>query len=269
VPDPEEAEVLDPNKGKAALELIAARIYAYRPSELLFRRGTNVYLAAVKLVQIGQWLREGPIKAPFLRLDPLDFDIEWVELVEPAARAVGYVQSQLELAQTTVNKVKLPPALVTEGYTVRERMLKVVSYYFEDDPELGPQVAFITSGKGYLDLHNDLVQLATLYHDYDDTIKDDKKHYRPTDEADAFRLAAAMEEQFEAQTHLQFKALQDQLLRAWTLLNEAWDEVCASGRFLYRKRPEECARFQSSAHALGRRSAKSAPATAPITPPTP
>ena len=91
------------------------------------------------------------------------------------------------------------------------------------------------------------------HHKNQSVITGDARHYRPTDEADAFRLAARIEDELEAQTGEKLKGLQDQLLRAWTLLNEVWDEVCAAGRFIYRKRPEVAARFAPSAFALGRK----------------
>jgi hypothetical protein len=220
---------------------------------VLSRRGTNVHLAAVKLVQVGKSLRSDEGKAAFDPLRAADFDMTLLDLVEPASRAVIYLETQVELAAVGASQVKLPLDLVTKATEVRGRMLKVVSYYLDDDPVIGPQIAFIISGQGYLDLQKDLVQLATIYHGSQSVIAGDTGSYRPTDEADAFNLAARIEDELEAQTGEKLKGLQDQALRAWTLLNEVWDEVCAAGRFIYRKRPEQAARFAASAFALGRK----------------
>jgi hypothetical protein len=64
-------------------------------------------------------------------------------------------------------------------------MLRLVTYHFEDHPELGPVVSFLRSGVGYLDRGNDLEELAEIYREHRDVIAHDPKHYRASDEADA------------------------------------------------------------------------------------
>jgi hypothetical protein len=253
VAEPEVADAVDPDKGSAALELISERIAAYEVKQLVPRRGANAHLAGVRLVQTGKRIRTPEIRASFERLDNKDFDIVYIDLVEPSARAVIHLVAKVELLEVNATSVKLPIELVNESTTLRERLFKLLNYYFEDHPVIGPQLVFIKGGIGYIDLSKDLSQLATLAKNNYDVIKDDKKHFRPTDTDDAFRLSSRIDEELELQTHAELKAAQTQLMRSWTLLNEAWDEVCAAGTFLYRKNPKLKELFSYSAYALGRR----------------
>lgn len=156
------------------------------------------------------------------------------------AGALLYVRAMLDRAPTASTAL-VPAALVAEGETLRQRMVKVLAFYFVDGTKVGDALAKIRPGNGYADLVGDLVTLATHYHEHRARIERTPEFYFATDEADAKRVAG------DIVTHLSntdaAPTWTDTQQRVWTLFRRAYDEVAAAGRYLFRKDADVDERF--------------------------
>ncbi len=158
------------------------------------------------------------------------------------AGALLYVRAQIDRAPTA-SAALVPAELVTEGDTLRQRMVKVLGFYFGPGTKVGDALAKIRPGSGYTDLVGDLVTLATHYHDQRARIERTPEFYFATDEADAKRVAGDIVAHLSAidDTPTWTNAQQ----RVWTLFRRAYDEVAAGGRYLFRKDADVDERFPS------------------------
>lgn len=145
-----------------------------------------------------------------------------------------HARRKFVLQTETQSEAKIPPPLEEESRAVRDRMLRLASYHFEDHPELGAVVSYLRSGVGYLDRGNDLEELAEIYREHRDVIAHDPKHYRSTDEADALRLARSLYRALgvtrDEKDH-DWAALQGEL---WPELKAVYGELRRVGLFLSR-----------------------------------
>ncbi len=137
---------------------------------------------------------------------------------------------QLETT-AAASAAKVPEALAKESQGLRDRMFKLCEYHFGDDPTLGPSVAYVREGTGYLDRANDLEALADLCEQHPDAIKADPRNYRATDVADARRVAAALYSALGDERDGSAYWMQSQS-GLWPLLLQTWAEVQQTGRFL-------------------------------------
>ena len=158
------------------------------------------------------------------------------------AGALLYVRAQLDRAPAS-SQVLVPASVVTEADEVRTRMLKVLSFYFGPETEVGRKLAKIRQGSGHADLAGDLVALVTLYRDHRARIEGTPEFYRATDEADAARLAGKILEHLS--TDDEASTWNSVQLRVYTLFLHAYDEACAAGRYLFRAADDVGERFPS------------------------
>ena len=156
------------------------------------------------------------------------------DLVE-RAESLGWAsiharRRQLETAGSA-STAKVPEALAKESLGLRDRMFRLCEYHFGDDPAVGPTVAYVREGTGYLDRANDLETLADLCEQHPDAIKADQRNYRATDVADARRVAAALYRALGDERDGSAHWMQSQS-GLWPLLLQTWAEVQRAGRFL-------------------------------------
>jgi hypothetical protein len=145
-----------------------------------------------------------------------------------------HARRKFVLQTETQSEAKIPVALREESRAVRDRMMNLVSYHFDDHAELGPVVSYLRSGAGYLDRANDLEELADLYREQRAVVERDPKHYRSTDEADARSLAQSLYRALglnPTDNEHDWAALQGEL---WPELKSAYDELRRVGLFLSR-----------------------------------
>ncbi|MFO0626605.1 MAG: hypothetical protein U0325_13405 [Polyangiales bacterium] len=145
-----------------------------------------------------------------------------------------HARRKFVLQTETQSGAKVPPALDESSRVLRDRMLRPVTYHFEDHPELGPVVSFLRSGVGYLDRGNDLEELAEIYREHRDVIAHDPKHYRATDEADARQAAQSLYRALgitRDDDDRDWAALQGEL---WPALKDAYADLRRVGLFLSR-----------------------------------
>ena len=174
------------------------------------------------------------------------------------AGALFYVRAQLDRAPTA--SLALVPADVTDkGDVLRRRMVKVLSFYFGEETDVGKTLVKIRPGNGYTDLVGDLVTLATLYNTHRARIENTPEFYFATDEADAKKVAGDIVGHLSSTVDA--PTWTDSQQRVWTLFRRAYDEVAAGGRYLFRHDADVGERFPTlhSLNAVGRQS----PATKP------
>lgn len=114
------------------------------------------------------------------------------ERLEKVARALRFIQTQLNNAQADDGAARIPEALVTEGDSLRARMLRVIDFVLGDDPKIAAAYERIRQGLGHRDRANDLEELSSIYEERADAIADDRIRYRREDLGRARELAAEM-----------------------------------------------------------------------------
>lgn len=95
------------------------------------------------------------------------------------ARAYRYISSQLAAAQNDEGQARVPEVLVTEADALRSTMTRVLTYNFDEDPQIVTALDRIRQGLGHRDRADDLEALAMLYELNADTLAHDKVHYNP------------------------------------------------------------------------------------------
>lgn len=168
------------------------------------------------------------------------FDPAEVERLARFAAALLYVRAQLERSPAR-SGATVPAALVRESEATRARMLKVLGFYFDDDPETGRALARIRQGSGHADLAGDLVALASLYREHRARIAQTPEHYRAADVDAATSLAGRIYALLSADDAT--AVWSERQARVWTVFARAYEEVSAAGRYVFRRDADVEARF--------------------------
>ena len=241
--DPQQP-VYDPAKGKAYFTELGPR-YAAIPRESLAPVNIDAGLAAIAALGIAARTNEPALRARFQSLPASEFDSTQLDLLPKTAWACWYAATEDAKARAVATDAKLPIEMVQRAAEIERRMQACCEYYFNDHLELGPYLAALRSGTGHRDLASDLLGYASIYADQYDTIKDDKKHYRPTDADDAVKLAEEMLTLLGSRLTPEARTAADNLARAWTLLRDTFNDVVDTGRWLLRKDPRAAAELPS------------------------
>jgi hypothetical protein len=254
-PPADSSKPLDPQAAEKAFHAVKQRLLGLDP-EKLAARSVDLEKAAVAAAAVGRWVKEKEVRARFASLPKKYFDQAHVDDLEKIALAAWHAAVSLRSASAGKSDAKLPVSLVQKATSIKQRMLPLCEYHFGDDPVDGPEVADIKLGAGYGDLASDLLRLAKLYKKHRARVKTDAKYYVAGDEAEAGRTAHAILRELGEAKNQDQKAWTDLTLRAWTLLEEVYNEVAAAGAWLYRF--EDAATRFTSIYTAGR----SAPAKA-------
>jgi hypothetical protein len=118
-----------------------------------------------------------------------EFDVATIERARRYAWACIHLRRKLVLHAETKSEAKISPALAERSEALIDRMRRLCEYHFSDDPELGPVLAQLRLGSGYLDRANDLEEYAEIYRERRAELSADRKLYRSTDEAEARKLS--------------------------------------------------------------------------------
>jgi hypothetical protein len=219
---------------KAAFDALLPRLEAI-PKDAVRLPNADVEACAIFARGVGRRVKEPALYARFASLPAQELDIAHVDDLEPIASAVWYATVQLATATATRTDVKVPGALVQRATETKARMLKVVTYHFEDHPRLGPEIADIILGTGYRDLAGDLTRLARIYVDERATVSRDPKHYVAADADKAPELAQQILDHLGLTPTSEGSRWMDIVARGWTLLSDCYGEVAAAGLWLMRR----------------------------------
>lgn len=241
---------VDEASGAAALKRVRPRLLVLKPAEIS-PLTLNLRMAASEVLGVVDRIAARGLRS---RLEGLarigEFELANLDLLPDLARAAYYVRHQLEQNEAVASSAVLPIDLATRGQEQRGRMLKVLGFFFDEDPVVGPRLAYIRKGTGYSDLADDLLALSELYRRHRKELAGTARHYRPADEKDAANTAAEIIRRLRGEVEGSAE-LSDLARRAGVLLLRAYDEVAAAARFLCRAEPEAEALFPSL-FAIGR-----------------
>ncbi len=236
----------DPAAAKAALEILRPHLLAISTDKLTILR-LDVRAAALAALGVQAFVTEHtPLRVRFEKLHQAgELEIANLAGLKDAAFVVLLTYAQAEEAGAFATDVKVPSAVVEEAMQVERRMQELLEYRFKKDPQVAPLLAVLRPGTGYRDLAADLIGYAELYERHGKEVAADTTNYRPTDLADARRLAGEILSHLSAAMSPKAREAYELLQRAWTLLLEVYFEVSEAGRWLLRYDPRRDERFPS------------------------
>lgn len=228
------SQAFEPEAARAAFERLLPRLEAI-PAERLQVPRTSVDGAAIVAYGVARELHQPKVRALFERLPAELFNIADLDDLGPAALAAWSAATELLSANARGSEAKLPVALVDEATKLKARMLRVADYHFEPDSPQGREVADIRAGTGYRDLAQDLVRLARLYRDNEETLRRDTVRYQAEDADQAEVLAGTIFRELSAARNSEQRRWSERVMQAWALLSELYDEVTATATWLRRR----------------------------------
>jgi hypothetical protein len=238
---------IDPSKARLAFEEISPLLSTQTE---LRRANTDVDKAVVVAASVGRMVKQPEMLTEFAALPGHRFDVVHALRLESAALATWHAVLQARNAAAVTSGVKIPDDVMAAAAALKLTMLKVLDYYFGHLPDMFKVLGSIREGTGYVDLASDLGRLSDLYQAHATTLVVDTVRYKATDREAAGRLAQAIHQVLGDGRHSDARYWSDTVGQAWSLLVSTYDEVSATGRWLFRHEDGE-ARFPSL-YAVGR-----------------
>jgi hypothetical protein len=134
--------------------------------------------------------------------------------------------------------------LLERATRLREGMLRVARYHFEDDAEVFAVLASLVRKRtGPGELSSDLRRLAGLYREKAQQLYTDTRHYRADDAALADQTAEEIAVQLSGIDREGIRRATELVARASALLTAAYSEVRAGVLFVLRREPGVAERF--------------------------
>lgn len=247
---------------KTDLEKLMTRLLAL-PDERVRRPSTDVSAAATFALGVAGKLAAPALDKRLRSLPKAEFDPAYLDDLRPCAQAALEAAQQRATTTATAPSTKVSLALAHDASAQRERMLRLLDYYFAPETVAGQEVAGIRLGRGYLDLAEDLDRLAALYTRETTTVSRDTHLYQ----ADDARRAADLAKQLRAELGevpeagsvkadgrvrkaARTQDSRELCWRAFALLEEVYAEVAAAVRFVLRHEGGEA--LCPSLHTAGR-----------------
>jgi hypothetical protein len=248
---------LDEASGAAALARLQGRLLAL-PVQSLAVIHYGVRLAATSALGLWALIEERGLRSNFEALAKAGlFDLTLLDALPDLGRALWFVRHRLDEQVALGSRATLPTELLDAATELRRDMLRVLEFRFGDDADVTARLDFIRRGTGHQDLADDLMRLGGLYHSHATTLHGTPSPYRAGDGERASKLAAQIlmtlgqKPSLEKTSAGTKKSRQlsddwsDLQSRCATLLEQAYDEVAAAGRFLCRHKPDLAPRFAS------------------------
>ena len=241
----------DPSSSEAAFKSLLPKLQALPASEVSpFRASAPQVVANIYRVARSYAEDRSRIAAAF---KPEAFNPEAHDDLVSRAQALWHA----DLAVRRVIDVKGSVGeLIAKTEPLRQRLLKAAIYLWENHDELGPQVADIREGRGYLDLADDLVALSGLFQAHWDFAKT-RCDIQQADLAQARALSVQIVDALtgkEAAKDVQEREvgrLRDIRDRAAAYAREGVETVRAAAAFVYQKQPEALDRYPAFYFGLG------------------
>jgi hypothetical protein len=236
--------VYDSQLGKEGFVAQEAAIRAVPTAELT-KANVDPRRAAITALSVARnILSRKDVKARFALLHEKLFDPALLSSLEPLAWANWYIRTELLAAEAAASTAQLSPELVQEAQELQARMLELCVYHFGKQRRLGQELADMRTERSYVSQASHLTRLAAIYHGHHAVVARDPTNYRPTDEADANRVAHQIVDELSSQEQ-SVDAWADVGRRAYRLLNRTYDKILAAATFLFLEQPEILALFPS------------------------
>jgi hypothetical protein len=164
------------------------------------------------------------------------FDLALLDRLPFVALAAWHVRRKQVEALNAASTARVPEDTLKESQATRARMLRVLSYYFDEHPEYNKRISAIRAGTGYLDLANDLLSLADFYEiaEVKTLVSRDPLHYRADDPTYARQLAQQLFQCLGLTAEGDAARWTDLAQRAWTLLLRHYNALRAAGQLVFR-----------------------------------
>ena len=247
-------EGVDPAKARIAFQDMLSLLDAQTD---IRRANTDMDKAVVVAASVGRMVKQPDVLTEFAALPGHRFDVQHALRLESAALATWHALLQMRNAAAVTSGVKIPDEVMAQATELKQTMLKVLDYYLGHMPDMFKVLGSIREGTGYVDLASDLVRLSEQYQAHAATLAVDTVRYKATDSETAGRLAQAIHQVLGDGRHSDARYWREYLGRAWSLLVVTYDEVSATGRWLYRHTDGET-RFPSL-YAVGRQRRRGRP----------
>lgn len=263
-PRPEAA--FDPEIGEESTMQFKAELLAMEPAQV---QASNVdcLLAAVAAATFAAQC-EGPTVGPKLASMPALFmgDATPARL-RKFSEVVFYTENRTRTRSATASGVRVDGKIVAEGQALRDRMLKVLAYHFDDDAYMRAEIADIRLGSGYVDLASDLARVATHYTRHRATLEKDVKFYKHEDMVRARGISSEILAALQAESDGSIVDLRN---RAFTKMARIYARLKAACDFIFADSPTELATFlplRQAVMALSSKSRRSGADDVPADPP--
>jgi hypothetical protein len=235
IPPPAQAP---PDEAAAAYAQVEAELVALTDDAVETRRVDAVAAAGKARKMADEILADAALVERFRKVAASgEFAMRSLERLATYGLALWHAAYQ-QGSTTPAGRRNLPEALRAKARTVRERMQKLVEYHFGAHPDEATVVANLVAMRSDRGLAQVLVGFADLYARHPAVVTTDATYYRPTDAANARSLAQEIRDALDADpAHWGARTA-----RAWTLLVRAYNDVQATGLWMFRATPVEGAR---------------------------
>lgn len=249
-----------PKEAEDILENYRARLLAIPPDRVDTPR-VDVDAVGIALLGVHATTQIPPLRALYEKAaEQGEFLIENLEHLKNVGLMLLHTYRLAEQEGAFNTDAKIPAAVDKESAQVESRIQRVCEHYFLDDSVIGPTLRRLSSGTGYLDRAYDLLGYADIYESKKAVVSQDPVHYRPTDLADARRLAAQILAALGGRMSPNARDAYDLMVRAWTFARPVYFEVQELGLRFLRYDPKREERFPSlyvvGRAGVGRRKAK-------------
>jgi hypothetical protein len=220
-------------RARAAYARILSRLEQVDETALA-PRTTNMSEAALASIGVAERVAEPALYARFQSIPATEFDIAHADDLGDLAWGTLHAAMEADKIRYVLSRSRLPEGLLDEATEVKNRMQASCEYLLAEDPTAGPEVERLRAGRGHRDLAADLHGYAALYEAHQALLEKDPKNYRPSDMDDALRLGEEIFSLVGGSLTEKERSASAQLVRAWTLLLQSYEEVRATGHYLLR-----------------------------------
>ena len=149
---------IDPQAARQAfaeLTPLLDELATYRKANLDINR------AAIVAASVGRLVKRPAVRARFAALPAAEFDIDHVDRLESAALATWHASVNLRTATVHSSAAQVPEDVADEVTEVKQRMMRVLTYYLAEDSEVASELSDIRAGTGHIDSAVDLVRIGS------------------------------------------------------------------------------------------------------------
>jgi hypothetical protein len=227
-------ESIDLTPGLEAIEPGGVLHEAVEQAEPASMRGVDGSKAAMKTIKLDNGITVEGRRPKFEAFSGDWWDAKHLRHMRVLALAYLALQEDIRTAEVGLDGVQVPKDVLDPAVKLREGMCTVLEYVCHNNQKVLDQVADIRKGSGYLDLISDLGRLARLYREHHITLSRDQVRYQAEDAQGAQDAAGRIRAELTKAGVPDRTVLRERAARVFGLLQFAYEEVAAAGRFLWR-----------------------------------
>jgi hypothetical protein len=226
--------------GAEKLVLLKPKLLALIDAEV---RQFNLSVPSTLSSAIRIWQSYNEDKAKFsATFTPAGFDAEALADFPLRTASLWYVDVQL--GQALNPKTGMPEEIISVAKPLHTKLARAAKYLWESDAVLGPVVADIRQGSGYLDMAGDLTRYAVLFDDHWKDIEG-RCDVVQDDTASAKKLSTLMLQSLTATPIGTVDELKDLRNRAGEYLRRGAEDIRDAAEYVFRKDPSAFSRYPS------------------------